>query len=124
MQTTTNLGLKKPSKDDFYNVDDFNYNADKIDAKFGEIGGSGASYVNTTLNAAAWDSTAKTYSLESEYPNTQYDIELNPRNTMTEAQIDAWNSAMITGDATANVFKALGDVPTVSIPVFLKVVKK
>jgi len=31
METTENLGLKKPSQDDYYNVDDFNYNADAID---------------------------------------------------------------------------------------------
>ena len=31
MDTTTNLGLKKPAETDFYNVNDFNENADKID---------------------------------------------------------------------------------------------
>lgn len=31
MQTTTNFGLKKPNTNDFYNVDDFNYNTDIID---------------------------------------------------------------------------------------------
>lgn len=31
MKTTPNLGLKKPDQEDFYNVDDFNYNADKLD---------------------------------------------------------------------------------------------
>jgi len=31
MTLTTNLGLKKPDQEDFYNVDDFNYNADVID---------------------------------------------------------------------------------------------
>lgn len=34
--TTTNLKLTKPSADDFYNIDDFNSNADKIDKAFGE----------------------------------------------------------------------------------------
>lgn len=33
MQTTTNVGLKKPSADDFVNVEDLNFNADKIDAE-------------------------------------------------------------------------------------------
>lgn len=31
MQTTTNYGLKKPGGDDFYNVEDFNENADLVD---------------------------------------------------------------------------------------------
>ena len=38
MKTTTNLGLKKPEAEDFYSVDDMNYNSDKIDEKIGEIG--------------------------------------------------------------------------------------
>ena len=33
---TTNLGLKKPDTDDFYNVNDFNYNADVIDETFSD----------------------------------------------------------------------------------------
>ncbi|WP_028988019.1 hypothetical protein [Thermicanus aegyptius] len=31
MNTTQNIGLKKPEQTDFYNIDDFNFNADKID---------------------------------------------------------------------------------------------
>ena len=31
MNTTPNLGLKKPLQTEFYNVDDFNYNSDTID---------------------------------------------------------------------------------------------
>ena len=34
---TTNLGLKKPDTDDFYNVNDFNYNADVIDESFSDL---------------------------------------------------------------------------------------
>ncbi|MBM7868889.1 hypothetical protein JOC70_000358 [Clostridium pascui] len=33
MQTTVNLGLKKPEGTDIVNIDDFNYNADKIDVE-------------------------------------------------------------------------------------------
>lgn len=33
MKTTINLGLKKPDPTDFVNVEDFNYNADKIDVE-------------------------------------------------------------------------------------------
>ena len=36
MQTTTNYGLNKPEASDFYNVNDFNENADKIDAALKE----------------------------------------------------------------------------------------
>ena len=37
MQTTENLGLRKPEAGDFYNVEDMNYNSDVIDAKLKEI---------------------------------------------------------------------------------------
>lgn len=33
MKTTANLGLKKPEGTDIVNIDDFNYNADIIDAE-------------------------------------------------------------------------------------------
>lgn len=33
MTNTTNYGLKKPAQSDYYNVDDFNYNADVIDTQ-------------------------------------------------------------------------------------------
>lgn len=37
MQTTTNLGLKKPDTEDFYNVQDMNDNLDIIDEKMQEV---------------------------------------------------------------------------------------
>jgi hypothetical protein len=33
MKTTQNLGLRKPDPEDFYDVGDFNYNADVLDAE-------------------------------------------------------------------------------------------
>lgn len=38
MNYTDNLGLKKPESTDFYNVGDFNDNADQIDAEFAKKG--------------------------------------------------------------------------------------
>jgi len=37
MKYTKNLGLKKPDQTDFYNVEDFNFNADKIDEELGNL---------------------------------------------------------------------------------------
>lgn len=37
MRTTPNLGLRKPDQEDFYNVDDFNTNADILDAEITAI---------------------------------------------------------------------------------------
>ena len=37
LKYTTNLNLKKPDQVDFYDVDDFNFNADELDKKIAEI---------------------------------------------------------------------------------------
>lgn len=78
----------------------------------------------TTLLASNWDSTAKTYSFEADYPNASYDIEIALDSTATTSQAEAFNGAQIVGSATSNVVKAYGIVPTVDIPVILKVVNK
>lgn len=53
MTTTTNLALKKPDADDFYNVDDFNENADIIDTAVAKMAGdiSGKAPANHTHSA-------------------------------------------------------------------------
>ena len=78
----------------------------------------------TTLLASSWDSSAKTYSLETEYPYATYDLEVALDSTATSEQAEAFNGAQIVGSATSNIIKAYGDVPTVDIPVILKVVRK
>ena len=77
-----------------------------------------------TLLASNWDSSSKTYSLESEYPNANYDIEVALYSTATAEQAEAFNGAQIVGSATSNIIKAYGDVPTIDIPIILKVVTK
>ena len=77
-----------------------------------------------TLLASNWDSIAKTYSFEADYPNASYDIEVALDNTATSEQAEAFNGAQIVGSATSNIIKAYGDVPTVDIPIILKVVNK
>ena len=39
-------------------------------------------------------------------------------------QLKAWNSAQIVGSSTTNSCKALGDVPTIDIPIIIKAVMK
>lgn len=78
----------------------------------------------TTLLASNWDSTAKTYSFETGYPNASYDIEISLDSTATSEQAEAFNGAQIVGSATSNIIKAYGDVPTVDIPIIIKVVTK
>ena len=82
------------------------------------------SFKTVLLEVSKWDSTAKTYSFESTYPNASYDIEIALDSTATAEQAEAFNGAQIAGSVTSNVVKAYGIVPTVDIPVILKVVNK
>lgn len=77
-----------------------------------------------TLLASNWDSSAKTYSFEADYPVATYDIEISLDSTATAEQVEAFNGAQIVGSATSNIIKAYGTIPTVDIPIILKVVTK
>lgn len=50
MQKTTNYGLNKPDKTDFYNIEDFNANTEIIDTKLKELESSSAT-ANTGLSS-------------------------------------------------------------------------
>ena len=75
-----------------------------------------------TLSASVWSNGV--YSFESTYPASIYDLEVALNSTATIAQAEAFNGAQIVGSATSNVVKAYGEVPTVDIPVIIKVVTK
>ena len=77
-----------------------------------------------TLVASSWDSSAKTYSFETDYPTATYDIEIALDSIATSEQAEAFNGAQIVGSATSNIIKAYGEVPTVDIPIIIKVVTK
>ena len=98
-----------------------------------------ASEVQTSLNAVADKSNKPTfsqytiltsgwssgvYSFESSFPSATYDIEIELDSTATESQVEAWSSAKVTSVFNTNTMKALGDVPTVDIPVIVKAVMK
>ena len=79
-------------------------------------------YLTTTLAVANWNN--KTYSFETTYPNSQYDITVSVAPTATTTEYDAFSKAKICGDATQNIITALGTIPTIAIPVIIKVVSK
>lgn len=61
MTTTTHYGLKKPAGSDFYDIADFNYNADTLDAALHEIDtgrGNGSVVVAQNITSSAWSSNA------------------------------------------------------------------
>ena len=75
-----------------------------------------------TILTSGW--SGGVYSFESDFPNAPYDIEIELDSTATSEQLDAWSSAKITAVFGTNTMKALGDVPTVDIPVIVKEVVK
>ena len=79
-------------------------------------------YLTTTLAVANWSN--KTYSFETTYPNSQYDITVSVAPTATTTEYDAFSNAKICGDATQNIIKAIDTVPTIAIPVIIKVISK
>lgn len=77
--------------------------------------------VNTTLSASSW-TTAKKYTLSNSNITATSAVELLPRenNGITQAQLEALSGAMIVGGTQAAgsiQLVALGDVPTIDIPV-------
>lgn len=80
------------------------------------------SIVSSTLSASSWSNGV--YSFESTYPVASYDIEISLSDGATSEQAKAFTGAIIVGSATANTIKALGTIPTVDIPIIIKVVAK
>ena len=78
--------------------------------------------VEKTLLASGW--SENTYSFENEYPASQYSLEISLNDTADLEQFDAFNYALLVGSATTNTVKAYGDVPSIDIPIIVKVVEK
>ena len=75
-----------------------------------------------TILTSGW--SGGVYSFESDFPNAFCDIEIELDSTATESQVEAWSSAKMTAVFNTNKMKALGDIPTVDIPVIVKKVVK
>lgn len=88
----------------------------------GNISGITTNYINATLTTSNWKNGE--YSFESIYPNAQYDITVSVSPAATSTQYDAFSNAKICGNLSSNVLKALGTIPTINIPIMIKVVSK
>ena len=92
-----------------------NYVNTKIETKENK-----ATYIEYTM--PAWTSTTFT-DLETTYPSSSYNLEIQLNNSCTTDEIDAWNDAKILGSIDNNNLYAKGDYPTISIPTYLKIVE-
>lgn len=54
MTNTTNYGLRKPDTSDFYDVQDFNYNADVLDEKLYETARSIPAGLHSGIESISW----------------------------------------------------------------------
>ena len=80
-------------------------------------------HIETTLSKSKWSNGV--YSFNSQYNSTIYDITIMLNgDKITSEQKSAYDDADIVGLSSTNAIKALGEVPTVDIPVILKVVYK
>ena len=88
MRLTTNLGLKKPEGTDVVNIDDFNYNADILDAKVKEISNK-LSSISTNAKSTSFDNSSNGMSAT----NVQDAIEENKTSILNlNSKTDTMNS--------------------------------
>ena len=105
---TANYGLKKPGAEDFYNIEDFNWNADVIDAelaKRAELGEDGR-VPAAQLPAMDFDPAGSAAAVQTALSGHTGD---NVRH-LTAAERTAWN-AKAAGDHTHTAAQ-VGAVPT------------
>lgn len=97
-----------------------NSNIVKIDNILKGLSGN---FISTDLSAEDWNDGV--YSFETQYPASIYDIYLEvDGETISEEELTAWIEASIVSSATSNIYIALGETPTIDIPVVLRVVKR
>ncbi len=77
-------------------------------------------YYQRTILASNWSDGV--YSFENDFSPVNFDIEIELDSTATSEQLEAWSNAKVTSVYNTNKMKALGDVPTVDIPVIVKAV--
>lgn len=78
--------------------------------------------ITTNLLASSWNTSTGIYSaLETQYPSSQYDLFLQLNSsTVTSAQYEAFSKAQIIPVLDTNQLKALGTIPTIDIPVYIR----
>lgn len=76
-----------------------------------------AQYKYYTMQASKWNNNQYNF---TDYPFNMYNIEIQPSEKCTTAQLEAWSQAKIVGNVSANIALAYGDVPTIDIPIILK----
>ena len=99
MKYTTNLNLKKPDQVDFYDVDDFNFNADELDKKIAEI--LNAIIIASQNEAELGNDNAK---MMTPLRTKQAILKLAPKPAMaTQTEAEAGTCLLYTSDAADDI---------------------
>ena len=99
-------------------------------AAIGSSGGGGGAgtFTTYTLLATGWVLNTNTgyyeYSLENDYPSTDYDLMVSTIDTMDATSYNQARSACMTGGINTNKLVCLGIKPTANIPVMLYILEK
>lgn len=112
MKYTTNLNLKKPDQVDFYDVDDFNFNADELDKKIAEI--LNAIIIASQNEAELGNDNAK---MMSPLRVKQAILKLAPKPAMatqTEAEVGTDNTKVMTPLRTKQAVEKFAPLKTVN----------
>lgn len=89
----------------------------------GDSGSTGVNILQYTMLLTGW--VDNIYSFEGSYPFASYNLEIEPNGDLiTPQQLKAWNEGQMTGSYSHNQCIAMGDVPTMDIPIILKVASK
>lgn len=91
---------------------ELNAMSDTIERLDGEMGNM------VTLLASDW--VEGIYNLEDIYPSRWFNVEISLVEGCTKDQYEAWGKAMIVGSISATQLQAVGEVPTIDIPVYIK----
>ena len=102
MQTTANLGLKKPEGTDVVNIDDFNYNADIIDV---EITKRALKTDIPSVSVKSVNGKTGNVNLKAEHIKTADGKTLEEFKTSTNASLDKKANKQISDDTTTKKYE-------------------
>ena len=114
MIQTPNYQFDKPELSDPANITATNANWDKLDSRLTTV------KVDTTLTTNGWTNNNRYNWYDSRITDPKQIIELLPSPTITKEQLEALQVANIVGTSQTVgriTLIALGEVPTISIPV-------
>lgn len=105
MKTTTNYNLKKPEGSDFYDVDDFNYNADVIDQALTEKAATNHTHSTVNGHSVEADVPANAKFTDTVYTHPTY---TSKATGLYKVAVDSYGHVSSTAAVAKEDIEALG----------------